>query len=304
MSKEPERMDKILPVERILRHGQNAHLERTQSIGEILQASGRLTAAEVQAITEEQQRFKLHFGEAAVKLKLLELSELRQALSRQFGYPYLQSADSAVDAEVVTAFQPFSAVAEQIRSLRVRLLLQQASNKRSPRSYAIASAGAGEGRSFMAANLAVVFSQLGEKTLLIDADMRQPAQHNLFGVDNRVGLSNLLLGRATLDCALQVPELSNLSILPAGSRAPNPQELLAKSAFTALLAQAAERYEAIIVDTPPVSYFADAQLVCARAGATVIVARSAQSAAKPTKAAVHALRESGAQIIGVVLNDV
>jgi receptor protein-tyrosine kinase len=277
--------------------------EESLSIGEILLASGRLTVAEVQKIADEQKRFNLHFGQAALKLNLLDLADLESALSRQFGYAYLKAGEGVINSELITAYQPFSKVAEQMRSLRVRLILQQVSQRRGARSVALVSAQAGEGRSFIAANLAVVFSQLGEKTLLIDADMRNPSQHKLFGLDNRLGLSNVLLGRAGLDCAVAIDQLSSLSILPAGSRAPNPQELLARPALTRLLTQAAESFDVVIIDTSPVADYADAQLVAARVGASVLISRAGQSNSMLSRQAMNSLRESGATVIGAVLND-
>lgn len=277
-------------------------VERALSIGEILVANGHLTHDDVLQITAEQVRSKLPFGQAAIKLNLLSVDELESALSSQFGFSYLSQTESGVAPEVVAAYQPHAALTEQMRSLRVRLLLQQLTARGAPRSHAITSAMAGEGRSFIAANLAVVFSQLGERTLLIDADMRNPRQHKLFGLDTRVGLSSCLSGRAGLACALPVPELASLSVLVAGPQAPNPQELLVRSAFTRLLLEASQHYEAIVIDTPPVSDFADAQIVCARAGSTVFVTRKQQSNVKLCQSAVAALRDSGARITGVVVN--
>lgn len=277
-------------------------VERALSIGEILVASGHLTHNDVLQITAEQVRTKLPFGQAAIKLNLLSIDELESALSSQFGFSYLSQTESGVAPEVVAAYQPHAPLTEQMRSLRVRLLLQQLAARGAPRSYAITSAMGGEGRSFIAANLAVVFSQLGERTLLIDADMRNPKQHKLFGLDSRAGLSSCLSGRAGLECASAVPELASLSVLVAGPQAPNPQELLVRSAFTRLLLEASQQYEAIVIDTPPVSDFADAQIVCARAGSTVFVTRANGSDARRSQVAVAALKEAGARIAGAVVN--
>lgn len=277
-------------------------VERALSIGEILVASGHLSHDDVLKITTEQVRSKLPFGQAAIKLNLLSVEELESALSSQFGFSYLSQTESGVAPEVVAAYQPHAALTEQMRSLRVRLLLQQLAARGAHRSYAITSAQPGEGRSFIAANLAVVFSQLGERTLLIDADMRNPRQHKLFGLDNRTGLSSCLSGRAALDCAAAVPELASLSVLVAGPQAPNPQELLVRSAFTRLLLEASQHYEAIIIDTPPVSEFADAQIISARAGSTVFITRANGSDARMSQQAVAALKDAGARIAGAVVN--
>lgn len=275
--------------------------DKSLSIGEILVANGRLTPEDVKRIQEEQAASKVHFGQAALKLDLLTVADLEQALSAQFGYTYFRAEDVSLHQSLQAAVKPGGKVSEQIRSLRVRLLLSQLAVP-TARTCAVASARSGEGKSFIAANLAIVFAQLGERTLLIDADMRNPVQHALFGVDNRVGLSNMLLGRAWLESAVAVPHLGMLSILPSGARAPNPQELLAKATFTRLLLDAAKSYDYIIVDTPPVGDFADAQLICSRTSATVFVARPGLSNKVNSGKAVSVLKDSGARLVGAVVN--
>lgn len=275
--------------------------EKSPTIGEILVANGRLSQQDVRKIQEEQDSSNIHFGQAALKLNLLTVADLEQALSAQFGYAYFKADDVALHPSLQAAVKPFGKVSEQIRSLRVRLLLSQLTVPTS-RTCAVASARSGEGKSFIAANLAIVFAQLGERTLLIDADMRNPVQHVLFGLDNRVGLSNVLLGRASLDSAVTIERFSALSILPSGARAPNPQELLARSNFTRLLLEAGKTYDYIVVDTPPVGDFADAQLICSRTSATVFITRPGLSNKISSGKAISVLKESGARVVGAVVN--
>lgn len=285
----------------ILTQSLSPSTERSLTIGEILVANGRLSPQDVIRIQEEQRASNVHFGQAALKLNLLTVADLEQALSAQFGYTYLKADDVTLHQSLQAAVKPGGKVSEQIRSLRVRLLLSQLTIPTS-RTCAVASARSGEGKSFIAANLAIVFAQLGERTLLIDADMRSPVQHALFGLDNRVGLSNVLLGRAWLDSAVSIERLGSLSVLPSGARAPNPQELLAKSTFTKLLLEATQSYDYIIVDTPPVIDFADAQLICSRTSATVFVTRPGLSNKTSSAKAVMTLKESGARLTGAVVN--
>ena len=275
----------------------------SRSIGEVLVEAGRLNADQVERITQEQRAHRLRFGEAALKLKLVTLADIEFALARQFEYPYITGSDSPLQRSLVTAYDPFGAVAEQVRSLRVRLMLQHLAQRNLPPTVAVVGAQAREGRSFIAANLAVVFSQMGERTLLIDADLRNPVQHRLFGLDNPLGLSNILLGRADLNSIVHVPQLAALAVLPAGSRAPNPQELLARPALSRLLGEAAELFDVVIIDTPPAMNSADAQIVAARAGSSVFVARRHASRADVVQRATASLREAGANLLGTVLND-
>ena len=118
------------------------------------------------------------------------------------------------------------------------------------KALAIVSPSHGEGRSFIAANLAIVFSQLGERTLLVDADLRTPCQHELFKLGNTPGLSGLLAGSSNHHAVLRVPSLPGLSVLPAGAVPPNPQELLGRPAFVEAVYTLSRDFDVIIIDTP------------------------------------------------------
>jgi receptor protein-tyrosine kinase len=137
-----------------------------------------------------------------MQLGLLSQSDIDLALSDQFDFPYLQAGHSNVSEEVVAAYKPFDRQIENLRSLRSQLMLRWFEDKQNQPTLCIAGTQRGEGRSVLAANLAVIFSQLGEKTLLIDADMRNPRQHALFGISNSHGLAAALTGRANEPCML------------------------------------------------------------------------------------------------------
>lgn len=275
----------------------------SRSIGEILIEAGRLNPEAAKRIALAQSERGLRFGEAAIGLNLLTAKDIQFALARQFEYSYIEPSQSRIDPSVVAAYRPFDPVTEQMRSIRSRLVLRHLENQAEPRSLAIVGAMSGEGRSFIAANLAVVFSQMGERTLLIDADMRQPAQHRLFNVSNQLGLSNLLLGRAGFQDIKRVPELRNLAILTAGSQPPNPQELLTRPRMATLIGDAASVYDIVIIDTPATSVCADAQIIASRAGASLLVGRSRITDGMLLKRSLASLRDSGANLIGSVLND-
>jgi len=201
----------------------------SRSIGAILIDTGRLTPESAERILKLQKEQGLRFGDAAIQLGLLTETDIQRALSRQYDYPYLMPGDDRVSEEVVAAFKPFSPIVEQLRALRSQLMLRWIDAEAGHKTLAVVSAGRGEGRSFTAANLAVVFSQLGERTLLIDADLRNPRQHQLFNLENRIGLSSVLAGRAELpETIVRIPGLIDLSVLPAGATPPNPQELLSR----------------------------------------------------------------------------
>ncbi len=275
-----------------------------RSIGAILIDSGRLSPDAAERILKLQKARGLRFGDAAIELGLLSEADIQQALSRQYDYPYLMPGDTSVSEEVIAAFKPFSPVVEQLRALRSQLMLRWFDGEAGHKTLAVVSPGRGEGRSFTAANLAVVFSQLGERTLLIDADLRNPSQHKLFRLPNRLGLSSLLAGRAELaDTVTRIPGLIDLSVMAAGATPPNPQELLARPSFNALIATVQGQYDIVIVDTPAGAETADHQSIAARARGAVVVARKDISLAPQVQALVGSLQQAGVVVVGAVLNN-
>jgi protein-tyrosine kinase len=275
--------------------------ERT--IGAILVGAGALTSRDVERILERQREQGGRFGDAGKALGLVEQRDIDFALARQFDYPYLRRGESRVSQSVVAAYEPASPQVEALRALRSELMLHWFNEDAAHKSVAIVSEARGEGRSHIAANLAVVLSQLGGRTLLVDADLRNPSQHALFGLENRVGLSAVLAGRAGAEAVQRVAELGNLSVLPAGVAPPNPQELLARPTFGVLLERLAEHVDFILIDTPPAAESADAQTVAARARAALFVVRKNHSRLWRVQAIAEGLARTRAAVLGAVLND-
>src|SRR5918994_3714216 len=177
--------DNVLPMESAARSG-GRHL------GAILMDEGKLSAADAEQVLKRQRELGWRFGEAAIELNFITDADLQQALAKQYEFPYLVSGPDGVSKELIAAWDPFHAVVEELRAVRTQLLVRWFNPGAGRRTLAVTSPCAREGRSFIAANLAVVFSQLGERTLLIDADLRHPRQHRLFGLTNAVGLSAIL----------------------------------------------------------------------------------------------------------------
>jgi receptor protein-tyrosine kinase len=274
-----------------------------RSIGDILVSSGRLSAADAEQILQRQQKDKSQFGDAALALKLLTKADIDFALSKQFDYSYLPEQDTSRSPELVAAYKPFSKVGENLRAVRSQLMLRWFNTDTSRKAIALVSPGVGEGRSFVAANLAIVFSQQGERTLLIDADLRQSRQQALFMLGKSAGLSGILADRAGLEAALPVPGLKGLHVLPAGAVPPNPQELLGRRAFHMLLQAAAEQFDVIIIDTPSGTDYADAEIIAAQAGAAVVVTRKNQTRMPDAALLAKRLQDSGVVLVGAILND-
>ena len=277
--------------------------QTSRPMGVILVDAERLSQANADRILAFQRDNGMRFGDAGRSLGFLTDDDVRFALSVQFQYSYITS-ESELSQELVAAYEPSSPVVEQLRMLRSQLMLRWFDNGTERKGLAVVSAGSGDGRSYIAANLAIVFSQLGERTLLIDADMRTPRQHKLFNIGKRAGLSDMLVGRAGPEAVVSVPSLPNLSLLQAGTIPPNPQELLGRQSFSRLLLSLGEDFDVMIIDTPPANVCADAHTVAVRAGAALIVARQNSSSMPQLAQFTHSLREFGVTLVGSVLNDV
>lgn len=274
-----------------------------RSIGAILMDAGRLSPESAEQIVKLQTEANLRFGDAAIRLGLLTEADIQFALSKQFDYAYLPlSGDRPISEQVIAAYQPFSAEVEQLRSLRSQLMLRWFDKEAGRAGLAVVGPGRSEGRSHLVANLAVVFSQLGQRTLLIDADMRCPRQHELFKLENRVGLSSLLGGRVESDAIVTVEALANLAVLPAGPIPPNPLELIQRPAFEKILAQAKARYDIVLLDTPGTSTATDAAAIAQHVGGALVLARRNQSRVADLGKLVRVLLQAGVTVVGSILN--
>src|SRR5688572_16783309 len=287
--------DNILPIE---------GSPRTQGrhIGAILMDEGKLTASDAEQVLKRQRELGWRFGEAAIELNLITDTDLRQALAKQYEFPYLVSGPEGVSKELIAAWDPFHPVVEELRGVRTQLLIRWYDPAANRRTLAITSASAREGRSFVAANLAVVFSQLGQRTLLIDADFRAPRQQSIFNIPDRFGLSSILSGRADLSVATPVAGLTGLAVLPAGPLPPNPLELLSRGSFAALLAKAQSEFDMILIDTPPVTEYADACAITFRAGDALMISRKDQTRVADTEQAMRELADASARVVGTLMN--
>lgn len=273
---------------------------RRRPLGAYLRDAGKLSEEEIARVAARQKEQGLRFGEAAVALKLVAEGDVRAALAAQFDYPF--GLDD-VDRELVVAADPFGAQAEVFRELRSRLLLE-ALPESGPFTLAVLSAHSGEGRTYLAANLAVALSQLGTRTLLIDADLRGARLDRLLRADTATGLSHVLAGFADAADALQrVDALGNLWFMPAGALPPNPVELLQRPAFEELLAGMKERFDRVVLDTTAAARGPDCRVVAARCTASLVVARRNEARLQDLQRLVDALERGPARIAGVVMNE-
>jgi chain length determinant protein tyrosine kinase EpsG len=278
------------------------HAPPTGTIGAILVAAGRLGADDALRVVQEQAKVDAPFGETAVRLGLVSESDVQFALSQQFALPCLPVESEAIAAEVVAAFLPGSELVERLRILRGQIAMRAVQRTPPLRCVALISHDRGCGRSYIAANLATVFAQLGTRTLLIDANFHHPRQHELFRLSNRNGLSSVLAGRTDLTAVRPIPGLPGLAVLPAGPKPPNPDDLLARAALGQLLRRVEREFEVILVDTPAWSQGSAACTVAAAAGAAVQIVQPGRTGASEARLLAHEVGGAGGELIGVVMN--
>src|SRR5699024_740987 len=203
---------------------------------------------------------------------------------------------------LITKINPKSPISEQYRTLRTNIEFSGVDKK--IRSLLVTSSEPAAGKSMTAANLAIVFAQQGLKTLLIDGDMRRPTVHYTFRIDNLRGLSNAVIDSLTFEGIAIKSDIANLDIIPSGPVPPNPSELLASQRFEDGLNHAYEKYDMIIIDSPPVLAVTDAQVIAHKFDGVIIVARSKQTETEQLKEAVELIKRVQGDVLGTVLNDV
>jgi chain length determinant protein tyrosine kinase EpsG len=274
---------------------------RESSMGLLLLQMGKLTPEGAERALRMQKEKGIRFGEAAQALGLVTEADIQQVLACQFDYPYLRQGQGEYSPELLAAYQPFTPQVEVLRAIRSQLMLRWFS--RGHKSLALVSVNSGEGASFIAANLAVVFSQLGEHTLLIDANLRQPRQQEIFNLKTKQGLSDILAGRAGFDAIVKIDEFVDLSVLPAGTLPPNPQELLSRTLFAEMNTELAQRLDVVLYDTSAFSVGGDAHAIAACAGGVLLIVRKNQTRLADIAIAAEQLRACGAEIVGSLLTD-
>lgn len=190
--------------------------------------------------------------------------------------------------------------AEQIRMLRTELMLRHEAGTNA-NSIVVLSPCAAEGRSQLAAELAIAFAQLGRPTLLVDADLRRPQQHALFNADNTHGLAPALATEQTpqFQAILGLP---SLFLLTAGPPAANPLELLSDRHFEGLVGEWQQSFQFVVVDTPPVSRYADGLAVATVVGRVLSLSRARHTPYKDTRNMMRRLAATQSRILGAVIN--
>jgi polysaccharide biosynthesis transport protein len=205
------------------------------------------------------------------------------------------------DMELLVHANPTSSLAEAARSVRTNIMLM--SPDQQLKVLLITSPAPGEGKTTTACCIATAMAQAGQRVLLVDCDMRRPRLHRVFGRSNDLGVSMALLNPGQLDESIYETPVPNLSLLPCGPIPPNPAELLHSAAFKRLLATLKERYDRVILDSPPVAPVTDGVVLSTCADATILVVRAMRTSRDVAGHALHSLQAVGGRVLGVLLND-
>ena len=250
-----------------------------------------------------QRQHGVRFGEAAVTLGLASPDDVLNALAQQFHYPLANAERRIASPELVTLLQPFSVQAEAIRAVRSQVTMRLTKADAPRQALAVISPDTGDGKTYFAANLAVALAQLGGRTLLVDADLRGPRQHEVFKVSNAAGLSSLLSGRTESQVIQSVEGVPGLFVLPCGPIPPNPLELIERPAFGLLVRELTAKFDHVVIDTAAGSLGSDACVVAAKCGAALVLTRKHKNKVSGLQDLVASMAGSSVQLLGAVVNE-
>ncbi|MDA8388750.1 MAG: polysaccharide biosynthesis tyrosine autokinase [Nitrospiraceae bacterium] len=271
-------------------------------IGEILVKAGKISTADLSNVADMQKTEDILFGEAAVKMGLITGEDLAWALDVQFSCrPLASPGQGAVSAEIIAAHRPSDALTEVFRSIRGSLIHSGVGGR--IKTVSIISPDRGEGKTFIAANLAASFAQIGCATLLADLNFRTPRIHELFGIKNNCGISSLLIRRAELDEAVRESSIPSLRVLPSGPAPPNPGELMGSGDTRQLISALKDTFDVVIVDTPPFLTASDAVATAPHTDGMLLVASRGRTTMATLGAVKRGLENSGGRIMGVLINE-
>lgn len=216
--------------------------------------------------------------------------------------PAAKDAPTGSPRDVIAHTQPMSSIAESCRTLRTNLMFMAGDEPL--RTLAVTSAGPREGKTTVAANLAISIAQSGKHVLVIDTDMRRPRMHHAFGVRNSVGLTSVLVGEATLAQATRPSGIPNVTVMTCGPIPPNPAELLHRERFQTLIDEAEKAFDFVIFDSPPLGAVTDAAVLGPQVDGMMLVLRANATTRDALASVLRQVNDVGANLVGAVLNGV
>ncbi len=268
-------------------------------LGELFMQKGLLTTEQIDQVAQLQKEKKLRFGDAALSLGYLTQPQLDLALGEQFGYSIKDLLNGSADKSLKFFHHPFSKEAEEIRRLRSELLLKFGGEEKI--KITLVSAASGDGKSYMAASLAIALSQVGKRTLLIDADLRSGTLHEYFSLGKPDGLSSVLAGRIAVSNAL-IQLMPNLYFLPSGPQPPNPLEILRAPRMRELLESCSDQFDAFVVDTHTATNASDAQMVAHQTGRVLLLAKKGHTLIDELRQVKADMQVAGVEVLGTIFN--
>ncbi|TEB13919.1 Tyrosine-protein kinase YwqD [Pelotomaculum sp. FP] len=211
------------------------------------------------------------------------------------------SKSNGKERKLFSHIRPKSAIAEAFRTLRTNISFSSSNGLN--RTILVTSPGPEDGKSTVTSNLGVVITQAKSHVLIIDCDLRKPVMHKYFDLDNRVGLTNLLVQDLALDEAVNATGVEGLHVITSGPIPPNPSELLGSAKMAEILARVSAEYDMVLLDAPPVIAVTDAVLLAPMVDSVLLVLKSGSSRIEMARAARDQLQKANAKSIGVVLNE-
>jgi len=193
--------------------------------------------------------------------------------------------------------------AEAYRVLRTNILFAGRKDE-SQTTFSVVSGGAGEGKTTTMFNLAVVFAQMGDRILIVDSDLRRPSMHRYMNVSNNIGLTNYLLGQATIDEVIQTTELPSLHFIPSGKLPSSSMGILSSAKMKEFVAEMKSRYDYVFLDAPPIMGVSDASVLASMVDMCVLVVQYRKYPQMMTQRAKEMVTKVGGELVGVVLNNI
>ena len=210
-------------------------------------------------------------------------------------------AEEDLTRRLVTKLQPTGVASEAYRAIRTNLLYAFVDNP--PKVIALTSAGPREGKSTTCTNLGVILAQAGQRTLILDCDLRKPTMHRIFGLRNLYGIVDVLVGERSLQEVWNEP-VEGLKVVPVGTVPRNPAEILGTRRFSEFLASVREDFDYVLIDTPPIGLVTDAAIVAVRGDGVLLVLDAQNTRKRAVRQAMRSLETVGANVLGTVMNNV
>lgn len=204
--------------------------------------------------------------------------------------------------DMMTEIAPRSSFSEGIKTLRTNIMFM--SPDKPPQLLLVTSPGVGEGKTLISLNMSIAMAHSGQRTVIVDSDMRRPRVHKALNMENTAGLSNLIMGTSTVDEVVRPTGVENLEVISCGDIPPNPLELLHQDKFQDVVAELRRKYDRVIFDSPPLAAVSDGLVLSHSVDAVLLILKFGQTRRELLKRSIDQMEALGAPFMGCVLNDI